>query len=69
MSDVTHSIARVDFPATTFICALFKMSPEQRVKANAGRAAERYGLTEQFCEWWIGHARQTLDMWPIKGGR
>jgi len=56
------------FPLTSFIIALYKMTPEQRARASAERAAERYGLPVDRCQWWIDEARKTLDQWPMKRG-
>ncbi len=55
-------------PLTEFIIALYKMTPEQRRGASAERAAARYGLPVDWCQWWIDEARQCPDVWPIAGG-
>lgn len=47
------SLPRVRFPYTEFMVALIKMTPEQRAKASAEKAAARYGLPLEWCEWEI----------------
>jgi len=46
------------FPATEMMVALMKMTPEQRARASAEKAAARYGLPLERCEfeinWWRG---------------
>lgn len=62
------SMPKIAMPLTDFIVALYKMTPEQRRSASAQRAAERYGLTSDLCQWWITEAQRTQDHWPIRGG-
>lgn len=69
MSDIDIRLPgaeRQRFPGTEFICALFKMSPAQRLNASAERAAQRYGLSLEECEWWINHARHVDEQWPMR---
>jgi hypothetical protein len=49
------------FPRTQFILALMKMTPQQRLNASAEKAAERYGLPLEDCQWWINHYRGVWD--------
>jgi hypothetical protein len=69
MSDVgIRPQQQYGFPGTDFICALFKMTPGQRLNASAEKAAERYGLPVELCRWWIDQARYCADVWPMKNG-
>lgn len=69
MSMSEHSVAaRIDMPLTNFIVALYKMTPAQRLEASAAKAAARYGLPRDLCQWWITEAQRNPDRWPIRGG-
>ena len=59
---------RIDMPLTDFIVALYKMTMEQRKAESAEKAAERYGLPLDLCQWWIEESKRTDDRWPIRGG-
>jgi len=49
------------YPLTDFLVALIRMTPEQRQAASAERAASRYGLRLDWCEWWIAHFKTVFD--------
>lgn len=66
MSDPIASTAP---PLTRFIVDLMKMKPEDRMKASAERAARRYGIRQDWAQWWIEEARKTDETWPLKTGR
>lgn len=56
-------------PLTQFIVDLMKMQPADRMKASPERAAQRYGIRQDWAEWWINEARKTDETWPIPTGR
>lgn len=60
---------RIDMPLTNFIVALYKMTMQQRLEASAERAAARYGLPLDLCQWWIEESKRAEDRWPIRGGK
>lgn len=53
---------------TGFIVALMKMTHTQRAQASAARAAERYGIREDWAQWWIEQANTLPEVWPISNG-
>lgn len=71
MSDLFESkpTSRLTFPLTDFMIALYKMTPEQRRNASAKRAAERYGIREDWAQFEIEQARLCPEVWPIIGGK
>ena len=69
MDRETAAVDRPEFPLTTFVVALMKMEPAQRMKASAERAATRYGIRQDWAQWWIDEARRTNEVWPLTGRR
>lgn len=53
---------------TRFIVDLMKMSPDNRAKASAEKAAERYGIRQDWADWWINEARRSDEVWPVRNG-
>jgi hypothetical protein len=52
-----------------FIVDLMKMKVADRMKASAEKAAKRYGIRQDWADWWIGGARRCEDVWPMRNGR
>jgi hypothetical protein len=57
----SHPVERVTLPLTEFLVALAKMTPDQRAKASAERAAERYGIRLDWAQHYINHWRRVWD--------
>lgn len=57
-----------NMPATRFLRDLYKMTPEQRAKASAERAAKRYGIKQDWAQFCINEARRDPAVWPVTGG-
>ena len=66
MSDEGTQLVRQKSTLTEFMVALWKMTPEQRLKASADKAAQRYGIPVEWARFNIEEARKCHDVWPIR---